>query len=227
MLHAEPRGGAQSAITAVTRDKRFGEDFYIKTRRFIVVVEGQGSCTAMLVFGVSQMKIVLTEPSAISTYGSQGVAKRGVQKSDHAIVYSGRAPPADIPRADEMPSRQEQGKGMRPQRIRVDMADRTDALDPMSRLNFGKVYTIEHNVKVRDVGMVNTNSMSDLFSVFWLVQMEHAQRQGPQGMRLYQSARKALTRPRNDSVAGTSSRRNEQEEDNEESEDDSTDDDEE
>lgn len=33
-------------------------------------------------------------------------------------------------------------------------------LDPMSRLNFGKVYTVEHNVKVLPVGKISESSLS-------------------------------------------------------------------
>ncbi|KAK4502652.1 hypothetical protein PRZ48_006078 [Zasmidium cellare] len=147
------------------------------------------------------------------------VAKRGVQKSDHAVVHSTREPPANIPTRDEQPSRKEQG--MKPQKIRIDMTDRTEALDPMSRINLAKVYTIEHNVKVRDLGMVNRESDGVLWSLFWTVQMEHASKQGPQGMRLYQNAARALTtRPRSDSVAGPSvqDQNDEDEEDKDEDE---------
>lgn len=33
-------------------------------------------------------------------------------------------------------------------------------LDPMSRLNFGKVYTVEHNVKVLPVGRITDSSIA-------------------------------------------------------------------
>lgn len=36
-----------------------------------------------------------------------------------------------------------------------------EKLDQMSRLNFGKIYTVEHNVKVRDVGKVTETSKVD------------------------------------------------------------------
>ena len=70
---------------------------------------------------------------------------------------------------------------MRPQKIRVNMHDpEADALHEMSRINFAKMYTIEHNVNVRDLGEVNPKSMADLWSVFWNVQTENAERHGPQ-----------------------------------------------
>jgi len=36
----------------------------------------------------------------------------------------------------------------------------------MSRLNFGKVYSVEWNVKVMDVGKVNADSMA-AFTGYW------------------------------------------------------------
>jgi hypothetical protein len=46
--------------------------------------------------------------------------------------------------------------------IRVDVDVKTDKLDDMSRVDFGKVYTIEHNVKVKSLGKVNRDSLQPL-----------------------------------------------------------------
>lgn len=35
-----------------------------------------------------------------------------------------------------------------------------DRLDEKSRLNFGKVHTVEHNLRVRPIGRFSTESMS-------------------------------------------------------------------
>ncbi len=35
-------------------------------------------------------------------------------------------------------------------------------LDPLSRVNFGKMYTVEHNVKVKNIGLVASGSMAKL-----------------------------------------------------------------
>ena len=40
------------------------------------------------------------------------------------------------------------------------------SLDSMSRVNFGKVYTVEHNVKVLPVGQVTRKSMELLLEYF-------------------------------------------------------------
>ena len=55
---------------------------------------------------------------------------------------------------------------MRPISIRVDPDERAYRLDPLSRLNFGKVYTVEYHVKVKSIGMVNRASMRDLIYQF-------------------------------------------------------------
>lgn len=47
------------------------------------------------------------------------------------------------------------------QPIAIDPASPREKLDQMSRLNFGKVYTVEFNVKVRNVGTVANGSKAN------------------------------------------------------------------
>ena len=81
----------------------------------------------------------------MSTYKGRGLAARGKQKAEHVLVYSGKRVPAltdaEAPQGDE--------KGLLEPPIRVDPDDREEKLDVMTRLNVGKMHTIEHNVKVR------------------------------------------------------------------------------
>ena len=99
------------------------------------------------------------------TYGGQGVAKRGVTKEEHAIIHTGRIPPHIL--FGETPARGE--RGMLASAVRVDADENTEKLDPVSRIDFGKLYTIHHNVKVRSIGMVNRASMNALHAQFKLV----------------------------------------------------------
>jgi hypothetical protein len=46
--------------------------------------------------------------------------------------------------------------------IRVVPAKKEDKLDPMSRIHFARIYTVEHNVKVYEFGDVHRDSMADL-----------------------------------------------------------------
>lgn len=93
------------------------------------------------------------------TYSGQGVCKAGLSKSEiarHAVIYDGTRTPLTL--ATE--------PGMIKKPISVNMAA-DQKLDPMSRLNFGKLYTVETNVEVMDVGMVSTSSLPDLLAYFY------------------------------------------------------------
>lgn len=89
-------------------------------------------------------------PSPISTYGNRGVAKRNVDPYTHAIVYPRGTPP--IQGANEPRMVKE------PLEVAIELLDET--LNPMSRLDFGKVHTVEHNVKVLPIGRITSRSMT-------------------------------------------------------------------
>lgn len=46
------------------------------------------------------------------------------------------------------------------QPLEVVVESRDDSLHPMSRLNFGKVLKVEHDVKVKPIGRVTSRSMT-------------------------------------------------------------------
>lgn len=46
--------------------------------------------------------------------------------------------------------------------IRIEMKSRRHSLDPISRLNYAKVYTVEHHVKVSFIGRVHKDSKRTL-----------------------------------------------------------------
>jgi hypothetical protein len=50
--------------------------------------------------------------------------------------------------------------------IAVEKASSEQKLDPMSRINYHKVYTIEYNVKVMNVGLVTRDSLVALLG-YW------------------------------------------------------------
>lgn len=50
--------------------------------------------------------------------------------------------------------------------IRVDPDQKTEKLNVMSRINYGKVYTVEHNVKVKSLGTVSRESLQALIYQF-------------------------------------------------------------
>ncbi|KAF2453988.1 hypothetical protein BDY21DRAFT_116516 [Lineolata rhizophorae] len=136
VLWPEPLGDENAKVTIITDS--FGERYATKIRWFVVIREGNDSCSCL----------------PIQTYSRKGVAKPTVKKNDHAIIYTGKKCP--VPTRDEKPSQGE--KGMRPYAIRVEPRDPSYSMDPLSRINFGKVYTLEHNVKVYDFGKVHKDS---------------------------------------------------------------------
>jgi hypothetical protein len=95
----------------------------------------------------------------ISTYNGQGLAKPGLIKGQHCIVYAGKEDdePDELP--GEKPAKGE--KGMMSS-IRVVPRNVTDRMFAASRINFGKVYTVEHNVKVYDFGSVHRKYVTTL-----------------------------------------------------------------
>jgi uncharacterized protein DUF6590 len=80
------------------------------------------------------------------------VAKNSVVKCQHAIAYSDKKEPS--PTNAEYPNEGE--SGMMPG-IRIVPTDKRDKLDPMSRIDFARMYTVEHNVKAYDFGKVHEN----------------------------------------------------------------------
>jgi hypothetical protein len=143
VLWAEPTGG--TAVTKMTKFEvvnQLGQRVYSKARRFVVIREGAQSCHAL----------------PITTYGGRGVAKERVVKADHAIIYTGEVAPS--PSSGESPGPGE--APMRPFPIRVNWDDPSEKLDPMSRINFGGVTLVQHNVMTKNCGMVNKNSLAAL-----------------------------------------------------------------
>lgn len=114
----------------------FNEKVYSKVRRFVVIREGPTSVTAL----------------PIISYGSRGVAKPGIKKSDHAIIYTGNEP---APMEGETP-------GLKSEAIKVQPAGLGERLKDESRIDFGKVYTIEHDIKTRPFGKVDPAFMQTL-----------------------------------------------------------------
>ncbi|KXT14170.1 hypothetical protein AC579_9257 [Pseudocercospora musae] len=135
VLWSEPNSATGNEASTDVTQVRFAEYVHTKIRRFVVVREGHNSCSAV----------------PIATYGSRGVSARAVRKGEHAIIHTGK----EAPRLMVEESRLRPGEQpIRGEAIRVDTFNREDKLDPTSRINLGKVYTIEHSLKVKGFGMV-------------------------------------------------------------------------
>lgn len=148
-----------TVVTAVG-PKFKDEKVFLKIRWFVVIVEGAQWCTCLYVQHSSDdqtRRLIYHRP--IATYSKRGVGKPGVLKWQHSIIYTGREEP--IPKPSEEPGPGEHGMRLA---IRVDPTSKQDYMDPMSRLHYGKLYTIEHNVKVYDFGMVRQEYLRTMWT---------------------------------------------------------------
>jgi hypothetical protein len=156
-------------VSSVHKDARFKQRIHCKVRWFVVIKEGADfSCSCLSVLSILCNVNTTNLFRPIQTYGYQGVSKPNLLKSDHAIIYTSDEPPSAL--SVEQPQEGEQGML---QAIRVKPRDESDPMDPLSRVNFGKVYTVEHNVKVYDYGRVHKNDQHILEAQFqhvWSIQ---------------------------------------------------------
>ena len=100
----------------------------------------------------------------IRTYGKQGVARSGVIKDQHGIIYTGQEPE---PYEDELPSEEE--SSMLPS-VRVENLFPEDDMHRCACINYAEVFTVEHDVKVYDVGDIEPSHLAlfrDNFRIVW------------------------------------------------------------
>jgi len=103
---------------------------YVEIRRFVVIRnKGPSSLCA-----------------PIQTYRRQGTLRLGVIAEDHGIIYTGTS-------GSEPPDLLLGENGLTKGALRVE-PNGDEALDDTSRVNYGKTYTVEHNVKVLNIGVV-------------------------------------------------------------------------
>jgi hypothetical protein len=102
------------------------------------------------------------------------VGKKKTIKAHHSIIHTSRDAPESVPK--EAPnSKAQEAPMLSPIRVRPNK--KIDKLDKMSRLNYAKVYNVEHNVKVYDFGVVHEGYMGILshqFNTVWGLQVPTA-----------------------------------------------------
>lgn len=94
--------------------------------------------------------------SPILTYGNQGTAKSGVKAEYHAIIYTSYKPPKELDREPKLLKRP----------VRAVTEQKSERLRPESRVNYSKIYTVEHNVKVVFIGKIHKDSEATFFADF-------------------------------------------------------------
>lgn len=121
--------------------------------------------------------VVIEEPTTerpfaialpILSYSRQGVAAQGVVKHEHGIAYTTDTAPN--PHQSELPTREEEGKGMVPNPVRVVPDYPTESLHPLSRINYGLPQRIPVTAEVIEIGLIHRDSTSSLMFQYTYVQ---------------------------------------------------------
>jgi hypothetical protein len=94
--------------------------------------------------------------SPISTYNRQGTLKSGINGNSHAIIYTGKTAPKPLPGELEFLKSP----------IQIIPKIPREKLEKESRVNYAKIYTVEHNVKVRFIGHIAPASVEIFMSDF-------------------------------------------------------------
>lgn len=135
-------------VTVTLKDAR--KDFWTGFRRFIIIRNTAGHCLCVYVSspernpnksGRAILSTGLSSP--IYSYQNQGCAKPGVKAEHHGVIHEIGNPPVA----------REPGLGFDSVRART-TADDTEPLKDTSRVNYSKIVTVEHNVKVMFVGEI-------------------------------------------------------------------------
>ncbi|KFZ25454.1 hypothetical protein V502_00058 [Pseudogymnoascus sp. VKM F-4520 (FW-2644)] len=135
--------GKESNLSYVTKH---GELAYTSIRRFVIHKTRQGHSLCL----------------PILTYQRQGTKKHGVKSWHHAIIYTTIAsegptpPPTELDGEDVLPNLP----------ILVEAKSPRHELDPTSRLNYAKVYTVEHNIKVCFIGKIHKDSIAEFIAAY-------------------------------------------------------------
>ncbi|PQE22091.1 heterokaryon incompatibility protein [Rutstroemia sp. NJR-2017a BVV2] len=109
-----------------------GTNVYSEIRRFVVIREGKGYSLCL----------------PVHTYGGQGTLKPRLNAEEHAVIYVKGTKPM-VQKEEEMT--------VEPFPVIVENFDDNDCkvLHPMSRINLGKIYTVEHYSRVLKIGRVD------------------------------------------------------------------------
>ncbi|KAI5461596.1 hypothetical protein BGZ63DRAFT_238538 [Mariannaea sp. PMI_226] len=109
---------------------RFGGRIFMRFRRFIVIANDHGHCTCV----------------PILTYGGKGCTKRGTKPEKHGIIYEKGYKARLLPGEPRL--------GFPP--VKIHLTEEGEKLSKESRVNYSKLVTVEHNVKVLFIGRIET-----------------------------------------------------------------------
>ncbi|PQE16489.1 heterokaryon incompatibility protein [Rutstroemia sp. NJR-2017a BBW] len=142
MLWTEPAGvNAQRAGTknySHISETWLSEKAYSEIRRFVVVKDNHGNCSCL---GWATLKNNLPDPE------------------NHAIIYTTRSPPKPYSYQDDIKGLVTEQLLKDPIKVNSERTDKDGTLHERSRINYTKTYTVEKEVRVLNIGMVDKKSM--------------------------------------------------------------------
>lgn len=136
---AEPTREISGIADNVVRG-RYGENYFTHIRRMVSIHNSRGACWCV----------------AIHSYGGQGLCKPGFRRADidaHTIIYDSCRSPTSMSK--------EPVSAKRP--IAVSMAS-GQALTNASRIHLAQPYTVQHSVKVMEMGQVVADDLDILIA---------------------------------------------------------------
>ncbi|CZR67034.1 uncharacterized protein PAC_16933 [Phialocephala subalpina] len=136
---AEPAGSVTDDESPLIISPQNGERIFQKIRRFVVLRQMQDHCLCL----------------PLNTHNRQGASKDRVEVQDYAAVFTAKTPEPDTSeeQLEKLP-------------FPVIVEAPTETVDPMSRINFGRVYTVEYNLRVQmwgelmQIGLISSTSTS-------------------------------------------------------------------
>lgn len=96
--------------------------------------------------------LLLTIASPIATYSRTGTLRRP-DAEHHSVAYSSHAPPNTLP-----------GENLSKIAIKINLESGELPLHDLSRINFSKLYTVEHNIKLKKVGKIHPDFLAWAFA---------------------------------------------------------------
>ncbi|EHK20108.1 uncharacterized protein TRIVIDRAFT_138446, partial [Trichoderma virens Gv29-8] len=148
-IHWPETQGASSEDTSSESSKyevqsRVGTRCVIGFKSFIVIASDLGRCTCV----------------QILTYGGNGCTKKGVNPNEHGIIHERGSKPQLLDNEPKL--------GFPP--VRVDIKEEGEKLSKESRVNYSRLVTVEHNIKVFFIGSIVYNDwelVSDAVNHYW------------------------------------------------------------
>ena len=131
----------------------YGEKVFTKIRRFVVVRQGDRSVSCL----------------PVTSYNGDAINKKGIRREEHGFICSRPTPPKPLP-------------GMLPEALQVCLSKGAPSLSDSSLVNYGKTYNVETNVKVKDIGELDSASKR-ILRRYWKQVLSDDQGQDSEGSR--------------------------------------------